>query len=88
MKKTLILLLLIGMISAAQGSVLNANAMTAQMELHSSELQAGLFGWGKPKYNQNRIQRQNSPKRKNRRNKKLLKKWGLAMIEGKEVSNG
>jgi hypothetical protein len=49
-----------------------------ELTLAASELQAGLFGWGKPKYKIKKIQRQNSPKRKNKRNKKLLKKWGLA----------
>ncbi|WP_439473808.1 hypothetical protein [Algoriphagus formosus] len=55
-----------------------------------SELQAGFFGWGKAKYKINKIQRQNSPKRKNKRNKRLLKKWGLAEVEitGKEVNCG
>lgn len=41
----------------------------------------------KPKYNQNRIQRKNTPARKNRRNKTLLRKWGLGMIE-MEVNYG
>ncbi|WP_026946156.1 hypothetical protein [Algoriphagus marincola] len=55
---------------------------------NESELQAGLFGWGKPKYNQNRIQRQNSPKRKNRRAKRIQRRYGLAMEDWKEVNRG
>lgn len=41
----------------------------------------------KPKYNQNRIQRKNTPAKKNRRNKTLLRKWGLGALE-MEVCNG
>lgn len=39
-------------------------------------------------YNKDRQQRQNSVKNVNKRNKKALKKWGLAQINWEEVNHG
>lgn len=49
MKKTLILLLLIGMISAAQGPTLNPNGMTPQVEFMPLTIQDNPDGLKKPK---------------------------------------
>ena len=86
--KNLLLILLIGMISMINNESMETAEPSIQVELHQSEYTAGIFGWGKPKYKIKKIQRKNSPKRKNKRNKKLLKKWGLAEVEitGKEVN--
>lgn len=86
MRKTLVILPLLLLLSAPVSGP-DEQAIES-IEYQLSDFQAGLFGWVKPKYKIKKIQRQNSPKSKNRRNKKLLKKWGLAMVEWKEVSNG
>jgi hypothetical protein len=51
--------------------------------------EAPILGIGKPKYNQNRIQRQNTVGRTNARNKRLLRKNGIGLSSppsgGREV---
>lgn len=87
MKKIMIKIMVIGFLAVILSLIINTPANSVPLQSQSKQI-AGIFGWGKPKYNKNKIQRQNTPKRKNRRAKKIQKKYGLAMLEWKEVSNG
>lgn len=93
---TMLILFLLGSQETFAGSLLNSSAMLTAYEssglisetLSGSQRTESAAIWPfKPKYNQNRIQRKNTPTKKNRRNKKLLRKWGLGMME-MEVPNG
>lgn len=64
-----------------------SSARTSETSSGSQKTEAAAIWPIKPKYNQNRIQRKNTPAKKTRRNKTLLRKWGLGMME-KEVANG
>ena len=87
---TMLLLFLLGSQETFAGSLLNSSAMlttyessglTSEISSGSQKTEGARIWPFKPKYNQNRIQRKNTPAKKNRRNKKLLRKWGLGMME-------
>lgn len=49
--------------------------------------EAQIFGLGKPKYNKNRIDRQNSVGKKNRRTKRINRKFGIGHYTPAPVEN-
>lgn len=71
----------------AASVISESSARISETSSGSQKTEATAIWPFKPKYNQNRIQRKNTPAKKNRRNKTLLRKWGLGMME-MEVQHG
>lgn len=55
------------------------------MELITAE--APIFGIGKPKYNKNKIDRINSVGNKNRRTKRINRKFGIGQVTGNRIDH-